>query len=419
MNGVIHEAAQKVYRYGQWATSGRLKIKGYRRKMPSIEELYDEIKKRTNNIIQSVKPRKSVYLAIDGVAPQSKQNQQRQRRFRAAAESSNQIQSSSDWKFDSNCITAGTKFMSDLSANLSYLNWVKTRAQVKISTDSNPGEGEHKLIDFIRKNFTKQCGESFCVAGLDADLIMLCLLLDQSQVYIFRGTDFIDVTSVKHRIPIPLQDFVVISCFVGNDFLPPIPSLEIREDAFKLIFSLYEKPLVVEDVLQVKELKRLFQKIEPFEEEIIRKRMQDESRFPDDLWKDDFEAYKLSHLVKKLEQKNLEKIVYAYVKTVQWVLLYYTHGIPSWNWYYPHHYAPFADAFVKHVPTNVKKFNFAISTPSHPHEQLLRVMPPKSKHLIPEHLHHILLKLPTRFEVDKSGKREEWEAVTIVDFITF
>jgi 5'-3' exonuclease len=48
------------------------------------------------------------------------------------------------------------------------------------------------------------------------------------------------------------------------------------------------------------------------------------------------------------------------------------------------------------------------------------VIPPSSKHLIPSYLHeHVeyLAKKYTLFEIDRAGKRQEWEATTIVDFV--
>jgi 5'-3' exoribonuclease 2 len=126
-----------------------------------------------------------LYLAVDGVAPRAKMNQQRSRRFRAAKEaemaaaervarstvqmeqqlvsSSGGSSSSSGQTFDSNCITPGTDFMIKLSIALQ--KWVaykqetdevwKNGADVIVSGPDVPGEGEHKVMDFIRDERAK------------------------------------------------------------------------------------------------------------------------------------------------------------------------------------------------------------------------------------------------------------------------
>jgi len=75
-------------------------------------------------ITQIVKPKVSVYMAIDGVAPRAKLNQQRSRRFRSAKDMTEATKDmphkESGAVFDSNCITPGTEFMARVSDTIKY-----------------------------------------------------------------------------------------------------------------------------------------------------------------------------------------------------------------------------------------------------------------------------------------------------------
>ena len=262
--------------------------------MDSCNEDLDRI------ITQIVKPKVSVYMAIDGVAPRAKLNQQRSRRFRSAkdmAEATKDMPREKDDDgnikgpnvFDSNCITPGTEFLAKVSETIKYFIRKKLKEdpswrnlKIIFSGHEIPGEGEHKIMEHIRM-MKHQPGyrpnTRHCIYGQDADLIMLGLVTHEPHFTILRevidfGSGFENRNALKQvkkftkesdfqllhlsvlreylqiefcngysgiDLERTIDDFVFMTFLVGNDFLPHLNTLDIGEGAFDLLFQVYKE----------------------------------------------------------------------------------------------------------------------------------------------------------------------------------
>ncbi|VDN42444.1 unnamed protein product [Gongylonema pulchrum] len=122
-------------------------------------------------------------MAVDGVAPRAKMNQQRARRFMSAKNSQDALQKAmnkgvpipNEKPFDSNCITPGL-------CNIAL-------ASVLFC----PGEGEHKIMDFIRSERSQpnyDPNTRHCLYGLDADLVIFDICENWSGEIVFLRTDY-------------------------------------------------------------------------------------------------------------------------------------------------------------------------------------------------------------------------------------
>ncbi|KAA6417737.1 MAG: 5 -3 exoribonuclease 1, partial [Trebouxia sp. A1-2] len=263
------------------------------------EEMVVKIFTYLDKLFQVVKPQRLLFMAIDGVAPRAKMNQQRSRRFRSArdaeearSEATRKGEVISPDSFDSNCITPGTPFMARLGAHLRYFVRKKVaedpawqRPHVIFSGHDVPGEGEHKIMEHIRHqkrspNYTPN--QRHCLYGLDADLIMLALVTHEPHFCLLREVvsfsggsrgrpsrevlenpcqeSFIlfqigllreylelefknDVLPFAYNVERVIDDFVLFCMLIGNDFLPALPTLDIAEGALDKLFGIYKQLL--------------------------------------------------------------------------------------------------------------------------------------------------------------------------------
>jgi len=465
MNGIFHYCCQKVYKYGSFKENRLLPIKKTSSSQKQ-KELFYMIGNYVSKLISLVNPNKRVVLAIDGVCPVSKINQQRQRRFRSSLDLD-------DGSFDSCCITPGTKFMDNLSK---YIDWhIKkeltynqsfSHLEIIFSSEKCPGEGEHKLVKYVRDHGDKK--ESYLMHGMDADLFMLSLATHFPNFHILRENPYkyeneyyyIDVSSIRENIVnallceqsllddyLHINDFILMIFLSGNDFLPHIPTIEILDGGVDNLFETYRNVVkshnsLTNDInkLNIKALQSFLGTLGCFEKQYLEEKRSKSIKYPDTLlekytsfdktsdkgkFKLDFEGYKKEYYQKKMNinsEEELKQACIKYIEGLQWVLTYYVEGVPNWKWFYPYYYAPFLSDIVKYMEDYDKPSYNKKSHPYHPFMHLLCVLPLKSKNLLVEplsnivRLKHIEKFYPQDFTVDYDGKHNEWEGVANIPF---
>ncbi|KAF9778851.1 exonuclease II [Thelephora terrestris] len=302
----------------------------------SEEQIFTSIFSYVDHLFGKIKPKKLFFMAVDGVAPRAKMNQQRSRRFKTAKEA-REVREKAERKgeklpderaFDSNCITPGTVFMAKLSEQLKYFvnkkisedsNW--RECQVILSGHEVPGEGEHKIMEYIRKSRAQpdyNPNVRHCLYGLDADLIMLgllshdphfCLLreevkfgparkkhnagLESINFYLLHLTlmrEYLDLEFREIETILPfdyslervIDDFILLAVFVGNDFLPHLPDVHIHENGLERLFEIYKQVLPSLDgylnesgAIDTVRLQVLLDRMQEWEQEIFQREYSD------------------------------------------------------------------------------------------------------------------------------------------------
>jgi 5'-3' exonuclease len=146
---------------------------------------------------------------------------------------------------------------------------------LKITTSKECGEGEHKIYKYIRDNAQYHIDTITVIYGLDADLIMLSLthLCLTKQIFLFRDTPHfisgmdntldpkknyvMDISELSGQVGFEmtglslanenridrganiLTDYIFICFFLGNDFMPHFPALNIRTGGIHKLIEAY------------------------------------------------------------------------------------------------------------------------------------------------------------------------------------
>lgn len=481
-------------------------------------QLYSNLNTYLDILMDTVTPNKMVFIAVDGVCPQAKLNQQRGRRFVTAMETSklerkyfdderqekpsavygtstsnnknskinstetNTSNSICSYEFNTCSITPGTKFMERLDEYIEDLIRFKMstsaawrKVNVIYSSYRVPGEGEHKIMEYLRKY--QKTTDTHMIMSPDADLIFLGMTLPNHDLCILREefekrneqeeapqVDEVKITDyssrefvvldlnllrkrllsefcgvVRHKVDVirMIEDWVFLCFTVGNDFLPTAPCFEIRSSAIDKITSVYLKILgsgreyiTNHGEINFPVLRRFFAECAEREDSYIVEKSRSllVARTRMNLTYDKEAEFQLNTVQGKIKfyrekmgvcsSEDLLKACKHYITGIAWIYKYYFYALPSWDWFYPYHFAPFMCDLACIDGMSV---SFDLGTPLRAIEQLLVVVPSLAQNLLPPPMRAIYTEYseayPDTFKLDQFYKCMDWQAVPIIPFV--
>lgn len=426
------------------------------------EQLIINVCDKIESYISLIKPNKRIYIAFDGVAPVAKMEQQRNRRYKSFFENRMMCKLMGDSQtltWNTVAITPGTHFMNDLGvAVCKRFNHAKDYnvEEIVVSTSGEKGEGEHKIYDYIRENPIHHRTSTTVIYGLDADLIMLTLnhLHIAPSMYLFRETPHFIKTIDSSLSPnsiylldIPLFgkvitkylnndkepttnehnnrvfDYIFLCFFLGNDFLPHFPALNIRTTGIDRLLSAYRKVigqrrnecLVKENKIIWKNVRKIVTELASNEQEVFQNEYKIREKKSENLKQRELdpndaftmipvldrreeiyinpyepgwnERYYTTLLDTEINDERRKEISFNYLEGLEWTFKYYTEGCVDWRWKYKYHYPPLLSDLCKYIPSfNTTMIDYNSSQAVSEYVQLSYVLPGNSLGLLPKEI---------------------------------
>ena len=406
----------------------------------NFEIIYQAVFDKIDEYITLISPDSNIFIAFDGTAPVAKLEQQRQRRYKSLYQNkiAKTILKRVEDPWNTTAITPGTKFMIGLNETLRKKYTNPTKYNVKniiLSPSDKYGEGEHKLFDYIRAFPEQHLNKNTVIYGLDADLIMLSInhLPVNPNIYLFRETpEFIKSINSEldpnesYMIDIPelakiitlnmnngepltteqqanrIYDYIFMCFFLGNDFMPHFPSVNIRTggvdkmiNAYKATIGNTAENLTNGKTIYWKNVRKLVQFLADAEEVNFKKETALRDRRenqplkkvdPNSLWgglrgtpmksgEDELKKFEaIPTYERKMEKfinpfnnnwqrryyKTLFKIdiddvrrkqiCVNYLEGLEWTMKYYTTGCADWRWCYNYDYPPLLCDLIHYIP---------------------------------------------------------------------
>lgn len=408
-------------------------------KSRSKDEFFKSVVKYIDELQTCIVPKTTLFLAFDGVPPMAKIKDQAQRRYAYSKLKPNCF-------LDANALTPGTELMKELSVCVqSYasttLKSTNSKLEVIVSDSSSPGEGEHKIIDHIRGVVKDADQQDIVIYGTDADLILLGLSLSKSNVRLVRDTSWrkamddntefeaLAISKLKNNLLLSYPqktidnigshqiglDIVLLFAMCGNDFMPAPGEFEleslsvrnlldklkdyhqkfatsivrdngqIRNSSFSNFLSMLED-LDFENFKKYNKINKKALEVKILELQLSGLSLKERKGLITDTVRttelEAFKKWRLKKYSKQIELNEKARFFEAYMKGLQWLLIYYLEACPSWNWVYEYPIAPhFSDMAMGLKGCDAE---FDKGEPLSPVHQLALVLPRKSQKLLPD-----------------------------------